>query len=85
MESKLFNWLAEQPECFHMWLQLPPQTPTLYWDAWNDCAVVICPPGAAPLIQTFINNGHVKGLTVAVFHDGEPMQVGGAMHQRTKS
>ncbi|MGG6242570.1 hypothetical protein ACQ4N7_28495 [Nodosilinea sp. AN01ver1] len=85
MESKLLNWLAAQGECFQTFLGLPPQPPTLHWDAWNDCAVLVCHASAAPAFQTLVNNGHVSNLTIAVRYDGEPMRVAKALNQRAKA
>ena len=74
MESKLFDWLAKQPECFHICLQeFPPVT--LHWDAWSDCAVLVCEAIVVPFFQGLINNGHVSGLSIAVRYHGEAMRV----------
>lgn len=85
MESKLLNWLAAQPEVFHDVLMIPPQTPTLHWDAWNDCAVLVCAASAAPVFRTLVNNGYVTNLTIAVWYTGEPISVARAMNQRSKA
>lgn len=83
MESKLFDWLAAQSESFHVWLQEVPNTPTLHWDAWSDCAVLVCDAKVAPYFQTLIDNGYVTGLSIAVRYHGEAMQVDAGFQVKT--
>ena len=74
MDTKVFNWLNTLPEWFRSILDdMGSSEPAaIYWDAWLDRPVAVCPEHTARLILPLQQGGRFTELVVAQKMDAAP-------------